>query len=219
MPRRTISLVSGKVYHVFTRSIAKFKVFRYPEEYERIIDAISFYSLRNSSISFSHFLERKSQDSIKQNLLISQGKLVKIIAFCIMPTHVHLILQQIDDDGISIFMGRVLNSYSKYFNIRTSRKGPVWEGRFQSVEVKTDEQLLHLTRYLHLNPSTSYLSEKPEDWAFSSYSEFLGRRDKSSAITEFSHLLNISPNKYKKFVESNIDYQRELKHIKSILLD
>ncbi len=219
MSKREKPLFTGKVYHVFTRSIAKFKVFRTPGEYERIIDMISFYSFGDSTTSFSYFSNRKIKDTIIQNRLQSGRKLVEIIAYCIMPTHVHLILKQLDDNGISTFMGRVLNSYSRYFNVKTNRKGPVWEGRFQNVEVETDEQLLHLTRYLHLNPSTSFLTKKPEDWLYSSYLEFLGQNTKEITICEFSDILDINPKNYKKFVDSQINYQRELKHIKDILID
>lgn len=219
MSKREKPLFTEKVYHVFTRSIAKFKVFRTPDEYKRIIERLSFYSLSDPTISFSYFSSRKIKDTIMQNRSQSSRRLVKIIAYCIMPTHVHLILKQLEDNGISTFMCRVFNSYSKYFNLKTNRKGPVWEGRFRNVEVETDEQLLHLTRYLHLNPSTSFLTKKPEDWPYSSYLEFLGKTNKENRICEFLDILDIKPKNYKKFVDLQINYQRQLKCIKDLLVD
>jgi putative transposase len=79
-----------------------------------------------------------------------------------MPTHIHLVLRQLKDGGISKFMSNILNSYSRYFNIKHNRKGPLWEGRFRKVLVGSDEQLLHLTRYVHLNPVTACLVDKPK---------------------------------------------------------
>ena len=61
---------------------------------------------------------------------------VEIIAYCIMPTHFHLVVKQLKEDGISFFIQQILNSYSRYFNIKTKRKGPLWEGRFQNVIIE-----------------------------------------------------------------------------------
>ncbi len=219
MAKRKKTLISGKVYHVFTRSIAKFKVFRAPGEYEQFIERMKFYVFNGPDKSFAYFSKRKSKDVIMQGRLEDGQKLVEIIAYCIMPTHIHLVLKQVCDNGISIFMGHVLNSYSKYFNVKTGRKGPLWEGRFKNVEIETEEQLLHLTRYLHLNPTTSSLTKRPEDWAYSSYLEFLGRDIGKTKICEFSKILNINSNNYKKFVDSQIDYQKKLKQIEDILLE
>ena len=70
-------------------------------------------------------------------------------------------------------MRRLLNSYTRYFNEKIKRKGPLWEGRFKKVLVNSDEQLLHLTRYVHLNPVSAGIVEKPEDWPCSSYREYI----------------------------------------------
>jgi len=134
-----------------------------------------------------------------------------------MPTHLHLVLKQLTEHGISEFMSLILNSYTRYFNTRHHRKGPLWEGRFKDVRVKTDEQLLHLTRYIHLNPVTAYMVGRPEEWGDSSYGEYIsGVKD---PICEFKGLLNIDPVRYKTFVEDRADYQRRLGDIKRLLLE
>jgi putative transposase len=116
-------------------------------------------------------------------------------------------------------MNRVLNGYTRYFNAKHHRKGPLWTGRFKRVLVETDERLIHLTRYIHLNPVTAYLVDKPELWQFSSYREYLIREPMKEKVCEFKHLLEISPNEYKKFVDDQISYQRELAAIKDLILD
>jgi len=135
-----------------------------------------------------------------------------------MPTHVHLILKQLTSDGISDFIGKVLNSYSKYFNTKHKRKGPLWEERFKNILVITDEQLLHLTRYLHLNPATALIVEKPEDWPYSSYCEYLGI-GQGIGLCKYQDILNINPKSYRKFVNDRISYQRELAKIKALITD
>ena len=136
-----------------------------------------------------------------------------------MPTHFHLILRQLTDNGISIFMQNTLNSYSRYFNIKHNRKGPLWQGRFKSVLIKTEEQLLHLTRYIHLNPVTAYLVERSEEWPSSSYKEFLSDNDDGEKICRFRDILDIEPLSYREFVNDAVSYERELAKIKRLLLE
>jgi putative transposase len=136
-----------------------------------------------------------------------------------MPTHLHLVLKQLRAHGISQYIGRLLNSYSRYFNKRYERKGPLWESRFQSLLVESDEQLLHLTRYLHLNPVTAGLVESPETWEYSSYREYLGLVSKEEGACNYSGLLEIGPLAYQRFVCNRIDYQRKLARIKNLLIE
>ncbi|MCM8795996.1 MAG: transposase [Candidatus Omnitrophica bacterium] len=146
-------------------------------------------------------------------------KRVEIIAYCIMPTHLHLILKQLKNNGISVFMGNILNSYSRYFNLKHKRKGPLWEGRFKNILVKNDEQLLHLTRYIHLNPVTASLVSNPEDWNASSYREYLQQVQAVEKICKYDDILEIDPVSYKKFVEDRISYQRDLAKIKNLIFE
>lgn len=111
-------------------------------------------------------------------------------------------------------MSNVLNSYSKYFNIKHNRKGPLWEGRFKSVLIETDEQLLHLTRYIHLNPVTAFLVEKPDAWKSSSYGEYVASMNSDASICNYDAVLKIEPKEYKDFVDEQIPHQRDLAHIK-----
>jgi putative transposase len=155
----------------------------------------------------------------KTDVSFYKEKLVEIIAYCIMPTHLHLVLKQLEDNGISIFMNRILNSYSHYFNIKHERKGPLWEGRFKHILVEKDEYLLHLTRYIHLNPVTAYLVNKPEEWFASSYGEYLQDVKKDDKICKYSEILEIEPKSYREFIEDRISYQRELAKIKHLVMD
>ena len=158
-------------------------------------------------------------DVLELDLIDRKNKLINIIAYCLMPTHIHLVLQQLEDNGISIFMNNLLNSYTRYFNIRHKRKGPLWVGRFKRVVVSTDEQLLHLTRYVHLNPVTSYLIEKPESWAYGSYNEYCSQGTTDEEMCCYENILDIDSKSYKKFVNDRKEYQRELAKIKELMLE
>ncbi|MFH1855789.1 MAG: transposase [Candidatus Omnitrophota bacterium] len=84
-------IITGHVYHVFSKSIANFKIFNNEADYSRIVE--------------------------------DKEKAIEIIAYCLMPTHLHLMLKQLKDNAISDFMRKLLNSYSRYFNVKYKRKG------------------------------------------------------------------------------------------------
>ena len=222
--RRKDELVTGELYHIFDKSIAEFKIFNNDNEITRMKEVIRYYQIEGTPQKFSNFiiLESVIENGFNNYFFsFSKGKekIVQIIAYCIMPTHIHLVLKQLKENGISIFMGKILNAYSRYFNTKHKRKGPLWETRFKNVLVKTDEQLLHLTRYTHLNPVTAFLVDKPQQWPASSYNEYLLKVKEADRICEYEDILDINPVFYKKFVEERIEYQRELAAIKNLLLD
>lgn len=214
-------LVTGEVYHIFNKSIADFVIFNHPQEFKRMITGMGYYLVKGHRYGLARFLELNQKEDVNiiiQAHLDGKPRLVDIIAYCLMPTHVHFILKQLQDEAISTFVNNLLNSYTRYFNRRHRRKGPLWEGRFKNVLVRDDVQLLHLTRYIHLNPTTAFLVDKPEKWIASSYKEYLGYSD-SFGLTNFRDILNIFPQEYKKFTDNRISYQRQLAKIKDLLIE
>lgn len=219
MGYRKEPLATGHYYHIFTRSIAKYVVFNDQDDYGRFNELINLYRFKDFNYKYSSFLYLKTEmQEIVVNGLDKNEKLVEIVAYCIMPTHIHLLLKQTTDDGISKYVAKILNSYTRYFNSKYHRKGPLWEGHFKNVLVNSDEQLLHLTRYIHLNPTSIGLIEKPENWMFSSYPEYI-KPDSAGGLCNFEDLFNLSPSQYRKFVNDQKSYQRNLSIIKSILID
>lgn len=214
-------LTSGQCYHVFNKSIAGFTIMNNPVEYERMLSVLKYYQHNAPPVSFSRFLEL-SDETIKNEVyssLSSRDKLIQIVAYCLMPTHLHFILKQFGDNGISAFMSNVLNSYARYFNLRHNRKGPLWQGRFKSVFVEKDEQLMHLTRYIHLNPVTACLVSKAEEWKYSSYAEYVSADSVPEKVCKYDDILNISSSSYKKFVNDSVSYHRESYIIKNIIIE
>ena len=217
---RKQELVNREYYHIFSRSIAKYVVFNDSSDFDRMIKLMNLYRFDNFQYKYSHFieLEATTQALILNDLRNENDLLVEIVAYCIMPTHIHMILRQVKNNGISKYAGRVLNAYSRYFNEKHHRNGPLWTGRFKNVLVEKDEQLLHLTRYIHLNPVSSGLINKPEDWEHSSYAEFIGEKS-NKGICNYESVIDIEPKLYKKFVNDGKDYQRSQAIIKSTLID
>lgn len=216
---RKVLLVEGGIYHIFTKSIAGFEIFKKTADYERMRGLLKYYQVENLPLKFSVFMELNDKESYYQKHFSGKEKLVEIITYCLMPTHLHLVLKQLKANGISTFIGNVLNGYTRYFNVKYGRKGPLWESRFKNVAVSTDEQLLHLTRYLHLNPATAGLVEEPEDWKFSSFREYVGKTQKEENLCDYFDHIEIDPKVYREFVCSRKDYQRELAKIKDLCFE
>jgi putative transposase len=219
MKKRIIS--NENCYHIFGRSIAKYTIFNDKQDFLRFINIIKLYRFTDFSYKYSNFMILKAshRNEIVKDLEISSPKLVEIVSYCLMPTHFHLILRQKTDSGISNFMSKISNCYARYFNIKHKRKGPLWESRFNDVSIENDNQLLHLTRYLHLNPSSAGLTNTPEEWLYSSYHEFTSKIVSKNCICDFHDLLDIEPSEYTKFVNDRVDYQKQLSRVKKLLLD
>ena len=148
--------------------------------------------------------------------------LVEIIALCLMPNHFHLLLRQRTNEGISKFTSNFTNSYTRYFNIKNERTGPLFQGKFKAVRIETDEQLWHVSRYIHLNPYASHVIKTLkdlEDYPYSSFPEYIGKSktefyDKEIILNQFK-----DKKSYKKFVLDQADYQRKLEVIRRLLLE
>ena len=223
MPARFTPLVTNQYYHLFNRGVNKQPIFQGVRDYKRVVDILEFYSF-NPKLRFSKFLLLSQEDRNKfmENLRAQGDKLVDVICFCLMPNHFHLLLNQIQDNGISKFMANLQNSYTRYFNTKHERVGPLLQGQFKAVLIEDDSQLLHVSRYIHLNPYSSFVVkdlESLEQYQWSSFPEYLGVASKE--ICNKQIILNYFKDvaDYKQFVFDQADYQRELEKIKHLLLE
>lgn len=211
MPVRTTPLVNNQIYHVFNRGIEKRRIFENRRTYSRFLQTIAYYQLEGPKPKFSNFIKYKlfKPDPTK--------KIIDIISYCLMPNHFHFLLKQLKEGGVSEFISKLTNSYTKYYNLKFDRIGPLLQGQFKAVLIESDEQLIHVSRYIHLNPVSSFLVKKPEDYEWSSYNEYLNNNE----ICVKEEVLNFfkSAAEYKKFVDDQINYAQELELIKHQLLD
>ena len=206
---------SGTFWHLCNKSIANYGIFKDPNNSQTFIETLDYYNSIDYKNRFSVAKENKSY--VYNNLLIpKKNSIIKVLTYNIMPDHYHLVIKVMQNDMVSKYINDIENSYSHFFNNKFNRKGPLWQTHFQSVLIKTNEQLLHVIRYVNLNPVTAGLVDKPEDWPFSSFRDITSDPKFLRDLTEISIR---NPRSFQKFVEDNIDYQKKLKSIKKLLLE
>lgn len=172
--------VENGFYHVYNRGVEKRDIFMDEQDY------LVFLSFLKSYLSppSDHFLHPVSQvtgsDPVRLRVLGSYFKSVKLLAYCLMPNHFHLLLQQVPKNGMTEFMRALSTSYVMYFNKKYERVGTLFQGIYKAAIVDTDTYLLHLTRYIHLNPfemtgeMTGSDPVKTSGYPYSSYAYYLG---------------------------------------------
>lgn len=212
MPSRIIPLVNGEYYHVFNRGVAQMQIFNTAFDYKRFIKAMLYYQAEGPKPRFSIF-------SSTTNTINTNKKIANIISYCLMPNHFHFLLEQVRDNGISEFISKLTNSYTKYFNIKNKRIGPLLQGQFKAVHIEDNEQLLHTVRYIHLNPLVGYLINQLEDYPWSSYNEYIGIGNRQICSSETILNQFNSSSSFKQFVLDQEDYGKKLEAIKHLLID
>ncbi len=219
---RKIPFATDHFYHVYNRGIERRPTFIGKREIRRALETLKYYRFTKPPVKLSKFLSCSDEE---KNKIIQQfnqnNKLVEIIAFCLMPNHFHFLLKQLKDQGISKFISNFTNSYTKYFNTKNEREGPLFQGTFKAVLIETDEQLVHLSRYIHLNPIVAGIVEEQKlgEYIASSYPEYLGQN--TNVICQRETILSFfrSRIEYKRFVHDQISYAKELKRIKHLALE
>ena len=220
MPGREIPLVTDEIYHVFNKGIASKTVFLNQTDYERAQDSLFYYKHITPPIKYSRLfsLHKDDRQDLLDQLEKERKNLVDLIAYCFMPNHFHLLAKQLVDGGISRYLSNFCNSYTRYFNTKRERTGPLFQGKFKAVLINSNEQLLHVSRYIHLNPySSSVVSsiEQLKAYPYSSLTKLSTSKVESSLVLD--QFKNI--NEYYQFVFDNADYQKTLEEIKKQLLE
>lgn len=220
MPGRPQPLVTEYIYHIFNKTIEGKRIFEDAVICHAFIDICKYYRSSGSFLKFSIF--RKLSISAKQHFeqKINDKRLfrISILAYCIMPTHYHFLLRQNQKKGISTFMSQLQNSFTRYYNIKKERAGPIFLQTFKSRLIQSEEQLKHVSRYIHLNPFSNALIERIEDlnqYPFSSFSDYAS--SSNIRLTEVNYLLSLfnkDKERYKRFVFDNAQHQKMLEYCK-----
>lgn len=193
-------------YHIYNRGVDRREIFLDDHDRQRFLQSLMV--LNNAC--------RPANTRMTQQYS-PRTPYMHLAAYCLMPNHFHLVLRQSVDAGISACMQRWLNSYTKYFNARHSRKGRLFESVYQSVPIDNDAQLLHATRYVHLNPlsiiepgwkehgigapgtALAYIRNYP----WSSYSHYI-RRTRNEYVSDTTICDDYGPGEYQQFVEAYV---------------
>lgn len=214
MPGRSVPLVTGEFYHIYNRGSEKKNIFIQKRDFKRFLKTFYYYQFLGPKPSFSKFA-KSDLNSFNPD---PDKKLVSILCYCLMPNHFHFLIKQLKENGISIFLSQISNSYTKFFNTKYTRVGALLQGTFKAVRIETDEQLVHVSRYIHLNPVVSALVKDLTDWPWSSYQEY---NNNFSSICSLEEVLSFFPSnkKHQEFVEAQIEYGTTLEILKHRVID
>ena len=221
MPRRKRVLASNEIYHVFNKSVGSEKLFEHIGQLHRALDLVNYYRFPQR-LRYSMFKKLSLKvRRIYYDQMVKMQPLVRIYALALMPNHYHLLLKQIKKKGISVFIANFQNSFAKYFNLKNNRHGTLFINSFKAIRVETDEQFIHLSRYIHLNPVTSFLVEidKLIDYPWTSLPWYLQKKKGSFIKTDKLIDMFKSKDKYWHFIKDQADYQRKLGLIKKLAME
>ena len=215
MPSKNIvkEFVPEAYYHIYNRGVAKQKIFLDDQDYKSFLSYLKLYLTLSS-------LQGPTLKVAPSRILKNYFDQIKLLAYCLMPNHFHLFVWQKDANEITNFMRSLITKYAIYFNKKYKRVGPVFQGNYKAVMVKTENQFIYLSKYIHRNPLPLPTRLDLVGYKYSSYGNYLGKFsqawvDKSEILSYFSKL---NPEEsYQKFVEE-ID-ERDLILIKDEMLD
>lgn len=219
---RRVVFAKNHIYHVFNRGVERRPVFTLKRDCRRAVTTLDFYRFKKPPLRLARALVLKKEERVNFfTNLKKRSKLAEILSYCLMPNHFHLLLKQKLENGIPKFLSDFSNSYTRYFNTRHKRIGPLFQGIFKAVRIETDEQLIHVSRYIHLNPVASLVikEEGLDTFPWSSFPEYLN--SKIEGICNQKIILDFfsSRKNYRKFVYDQIDYAKKLEKIKHLTLD
>jgi putative transposase len=190
MARRNIPFLPNNYYHVYNRGANKADIFLNDKDYV--------------------FLLKQIKDHIREFA-------ITVIAYCLMSNHYHFVLRQNGEAKINDFMQAVFYVYSSAFNTIHKHSGTLFEGPFRSILIDKNEYLLHLCRYIHRNPLEAGMVIKPEQWHYSNYAEFIGKRNGVLVDHEFVKENFGTPEAYEDFVMSYIPPEKIRKGLRHYL--
>ncbi|MEK7562288.1 MAG: transposase [Patescibacteria group bacterium] len=223
MPARITQFTPGEFYHVYNRGNGRQNIFRSDGDRYRFLQAM--YLSNNSKPGLSiGFLERHKNSytlvdihKLVKERGVLQNPIVKICTDCLMPNHFHFLLQEIEEGGIVNFMQRLGTSFGKYFTTKYDRPGSLFQGRFKTVHIKSNNQLRYILAYINIiNPAQliapdikengiknfNEIWESVDNYNWSAHQEFMGRRN--SILVDKGLLGELYPTreKYSEFVKS-----------------
>ena len=214
-------LSTGEIYHLYNRSIGKEIIFT-PRKFLNKILRITNYYRYYQSLSFSVF-NRKPQifQANYLNGILSKPPLIEIYVYSLMPNHYHFLVKQLQNKGISIFLSNIQNSFAKNLNLINDRNGSLFEHNFKAKRITNNEEFIHVSRYIHLNHTTSNIIDFNELIAYewTSLPCYLDQRKNIFINTKPILDYFKTPERYLKFLKNNVNYQKKLKKIKDLLFD
>lgn len=220
MPRKhsVKEYIENGYYHIYNRGVEKRKIFMNDQDFRVFLHLLKYY-LSPVDKNTPHPLSSAPDISISRPRPLSNlENEVNLLTYCLMPNHFHLLIRQITLDGMTKLMSRILTTYSMYFNKRYKRVGHLFQSIYKAVLIEDESYLLHLSRYIHLNP-IELTGVTPVSYPYSSYRYYLGLKKakwvKPDFILSFFDKTKLLPflkqyPSYKKFVEAKGEDSKEI---------
>ncbi|MEK9183675.1 MAG: transposase [Patescibacteria group bacterium] len=168
----------GEYYHIYNRGNNKQDIFFEERDYIRFLFLLLYFQGGDSVYNIGRYVSnyvRHRMFNFNINIeKISKNKKMELLAFALMPNHFHFILKEKEQGGISKYLQRIQNSYTKYINTKNGKIGHLFQGSYQSVHIESNEQLLHLSAYVHRNPREIKKWKDGEDiFPWSSFTDYI----------------------------------------------
>lgn len=205
MPSRNTvrAFTTNQFFHVYNRGVEKRKIFLDEEDYKIFLYYLYIYLADPEKIKVKY---PKLRPHLKNNNLF--GK-VKLIAYCLMPNHFHFLLYQLDADATTKLIKQVTIAYTRYFNTKYKRVGPLMQGKYKAASVTEESYLLHLTRYIHQNPlKVNFVLTALRNYQWSSYKNYLHLTQSDYLYPEeiLTFFSTVNPQlTYESFVEASTE--------------
>lgn len=188
-------------YHIYNRGVNKRRIFADQDDYAVFLNLLKRY-----------LDDQPTKDSKGREYDWLHND-IELLAFCLMPNHFHLFIYQEKPDAMTRLMRGVATAYTTYFNKKYHRIGPLFQDRFKASMVSRDDYLIHISRYIHLNPKTY------KSWRFSSLPYYLGNKQAGwvrpdKVLESFS-----SARDYAQFLADYEDQKSILDELKTELAD
>lgn len=204
MPAKNVvkSYLAGGYYHIYNRGVNKRRIFLDEQDYSVFLLYMKTYLLPKDIDGLTKVIAdlasspKQKDQAIRELELNNFYNRITLLTYILMINHFHFLIRQKDERDVKAFMQSSMTRYTRYFNKRHNRVGPLFESIYKAVPVETDEQLLYLTRYIHRNDP---LFKQP-----SSYPNYLGQIHQDWVKPEFilQHFSDTGFNTYQTFVES-----------------
>ncbi len=223
MSTRKHPLVTDEIYHIYNRSVAQIPIFRNTHEHNLYLKLIDYYRFFNTPSRYSFYsrLPDFQRNEIFDSLNKENKVKVEIYSFTLMPNHYHILAKQVGENGISNFIRHIQDSYAKYINQKSKRYGALFQSPFKAVRIETNEHFIHVARYIHLNPLTSYILKKEKDlyaYPWNSWIDYMSNTPRTFINAKLLLGL-VKRNQLVNFTFDQLDYQRRLENIKHLTLE
>jgi putative transposase len=235
MPIIRPQFINGEIYHVVTRGVERRPIFTSRDDYYRGVFSLFEFNDEKPVLIKERRKDRlQAKKNGREQFSADRKLLVEILAFCLMPNHIHLLLRQIKENGISDFMRKFGAGYATYFNKKYKRTGHLFQGRFRAVYIGSEEQLKNTFVYIHANPAEliepgwkeegienpEEVIEFLENYKWSSYADYIGRKNFPS-LTNRDFLMKImgGEDSCRDYVDFWIRYKADIKTLGKIALE